>query len=59
MNLKELAGKVCLSASLLCKGLSADMLYLVVGQFNDSSNALVGAVLPAVGGWSHCPEPQQ
>ena len=57
MDLEELAGKVYLSASLLRKGLSADVLHLVVGQFDDSSNALVGAVLPAVGGRGHCPEP--
>ena len=57
MDLEELAGKVYLSASLLRKGLSAYVLHLVVGQFDDSSNALVGTVLPAVGGRSHCPEP--
>ena len=59
MDLLELAGKVHWPARLLRKGLSADVLDLVVGQFDYSSNALVSAVLPAFSGRGHGPESQQ
>ena len=59
MDLVELAGNIYLPASLLRNGLSADVLDLVISKFDASSNELVGAELLAVGGRSHCMEPQQ
>ena len=50
MGLVKLAGKIFWSVCSFRNGLSANVLHLVVRQFDDGSNALVGAVLPGVGG---------